>query len=370
MPGLGGQGRGFSGSALLPAAWTLATSSAISSGRCSTWAAARQRGPRQQRGDDLRFDLTVDFEAAIFGTRPRSRFAGLRPAAPATAAAALQAAGPSPASNARAEGQCATSKASSPWPAPAAPAEATGSVIGDPCSTCRGETRVPKELKLNVKVPPGVENGTRIRYAGEGDAGRSGGPKGDLYVVLAIRPHDFFERQGQDLHCVIPISFPQAALGAEIDIPAIDGNVTIKIPEGTQSGQAIARTRQRRSLPERQRARRLDCAGAGADAPKAQPRAARTGQQASRVNGRGKQTHLAQPHGEDEGPVYLGPATANRVFCPDLRMGCIRKGGFLQRLQRNQSRWIPKPSHSSRRDPQGAAILHRAIEATGTLVSL
>ena len=76
-----------------------------------------------------------------------------------------------------------------------------------------------QRIKLNVKVPPGVEEGTRIRYAGEGDAGRSGGAKGDLYVVLSIRPHDF-ERHGHDLHCVIPISFPQAALGAELRFPA------------------------------------------------------------------------------------------------------------------------------------------------------
>jgi molecular chaperone DnaJ len=98
---------------------------------------------------------------------------------------------------------------------------------------------VAKELKLNVKVPPGVEDGTRIRYAGEGDAGRAGGPKGDLYVVLSIRPHDFFERTGQDLQCVVPISFPQAALGAEIEIPGIDGPINLKIPEGTQSGKEL-----------------------------------------------------------------------------------------------------------------------------------
>jgi molecular chaperone DnaJ len=98
---------------------------------------------------------------------------------------------------------------------------------------------VVKELKLNVKVPPGVESGTRIRYAGEGDAGRAGGPKGDLYVVLSIRRHEFFERDGYNLRCVIPISFPQAALGAEIEIPGIDGPVNLKIPEGTQSGKEL-----------------------------------------------------------------------------------------------------------------------------------
>jgi molecular chaperone DnaJ len=89
---------------------------------------------------------------------------------------------------------------------------------------------------MKVKIPAGVEDGTRIRYSGEGEAGRFGGPRGDLYVVLGVRAHDFFERDGYDLHCVIPISFPQAALGAEIQIPALDGEVTLRIPEGTQSG--------------------------------------------------------------------------------------------------------------------------------------
>ena len=112
-------------------------------------------------------------------------------------------------------------------------------MIGDPCPSCRGESRVSKEVKLRVKVPAGVEEGTRIRYAGEGDAGRNGGPKGDLYIVLSIRPHDFFEREGYNLRCVIPVSFPQAALGDEIEIPGIDGPVNLKIPEGTQSGREI-----------------------------------------------------------------------------------------------------------------------------------
>jgi molecular chaperone DnaJ len=114
-----------------------------------------------------------------------------------------------------------------------------GSIIGDPCQTCRGETRITKEIQLPVKVPPGVEEGTRIRYTGEGDVGRGGAQSGDLYVVLAIRKHDFFEREGQNLHCVIPISFPQAALGAEIEIPGVDGPVMLKIPEGTQSGKEL-----------------------------------------------------------------------------------------------------------------------------------
>jgi molecular chaperone DnaJ len=112
-------------------------------------------------------------------------------------------------------------------------------VISDPCTGCRGEGRKAAEIKMTVKVPPGVEEGTRIRYGGEGDVGRVGGPRGDLYVILSVRAHDYFERKGYDLHCVLPISFPQAAMGDDFEIPGIDGAVNIKIPEGTQSGKEL-----------------------------------------------------------------------------------------------------------------------------------
>ena len=110
-------------------------------------------------------------------------------------------------------------------------------MISDPCRTCRGEGRVERQHEISVSIPAGVEDGTRIRYQGEGDAGRFGGPGGDLYIVLRVRPHKFFEREGNDLHCLIPISFPQAALGAEITITTLDGEAKVRIPEGTQSGQ-------------------------------------------------------------------------------------------------------------------------------------
>ena len=210
--------------------------------------------PRQQRGDDLRFDLTIDFEDAIFGTETEVKIRRLESCAPATAAAAPPAADPPSAASARAADRSATSRASSPWPAPAPPAAAPARSSAIPARPAAARRRVAKEIKLNVKVPPGVEEGTRIRYAGEGDAGRAGGPKGDLYVVLSIRPHEFFERDGHDLRCVIPISFPQAALGAEIEIAGIDGPVTLKIPEGTQSGTRAAHSRARRSLSSTKRA--------------------------------------------------------------------------------------------------------------------
>ncbi|HEY1987013.1 MAG TPA: molecular chaperone DnaJ [Terracidiphilus sp.] len=198
-----------------------------------------QRGSRQQRGDDLRFDLAIDFEDAMFGAETEIKIRRLETCGTCNGRGSASGRGPTVCSQCQGRGQIRYQQGFFSVARTCSACGGTGSIIGDPCQTCRGETRVARELKLTVKVPPGVEDGTRIRYAGEGDAGRSGGTKGDLYVVLAIRPHDFFERNGQDLHCVVPISFPQAALGAEIEIPGIDGPVNLKIPEGTQSGKEL-----------------------------------------------------------------------------------------------------------------------------------
>ncbi len=113
-----------------------------------------------------------------------------------------------------------------------------GSIIRDPCKKCGGAGRVRKEKTLKVKIPPGVDTGRRIRLAGEGEAGLRGGPSGDLYVLLAIRPHKFFQREGANLHCRVPIPMTTAALGGEVEVPTIEGQRTkVKVPSGTQSGQ-------------------------------------------------------------------------------------------------------------------------------------
>jgi len=114
--------------------------------------------------------------------------------------------------------------------------QGAGSVITDPCLKCKGEGRVLRQRTVDAKVPAGVEDGTRIRFSGLGEAGAQGGPAGDLYVVLHVKEHPFFEREGNDLHCVIPISFAQAALGTEIQVPTLEGEHTLKVPDGTQSG--------------------------------------------------------------------------------------------------------------------------------------
>lgn len=112
-----------------------------------------------------------------------------------------------------------------------------GEVIQDPCPTCSGAGRVTKERTLSVNIPAGVEDGTRIRLAGEGEAGLRGGPPGDLYIFLSIRPHEFFQRDGSDLFCKVPISMTTAALGGHIDVPTLEGGTTrVKVPDGTETG--------------------------------------------------------------------------------------------------------------------------------------
>ena len=197
------------------------------------------RPSRQQRGDDLRFDLTIDFEDAIFGVETEVKIRRLDVCTACNGRGSASGRGPTVCSQCQGRGQLRYQQGFFSVARTCTACGGTGSVIGDPCPTCRGEGRAAREVKLSVKVPPGVEEGTRIRYASEGDAGRAGGPKGDLYIVLTIRPHDFFERSGHDLHCVIPISFPQAALGAEFEIAGIDGPINVKIPEGTQSGKEL-----------------------------------------------------------------------------------------------------------------------------------
>jgi molecular chaperone DnaJ len=127
-------------------------------------------------------------------------------------------------------------------------------VIDDPCPSCAGSGRVQRDRTLSVNIPAGVEDGTRIRLAGEGEAGARGGPSGDLYIFLSVSGHGFFQRDGADLHCRVPISMVTAALGGELEVPTIDGGKTkVKVPEGTQSnrrfrlqgkGMPVLRTRQ------------------------------------------------------------------------------------------------------------------------------
>ena len=236
--GLGGQGSGFGGS---PFSGSVDLGDIFGDlfGEMFNTGGGQRGGSRTQRGDDLRFDLAIKFEDAIFGTETEVKIRRRETCQTCNGRGGASGKGPTVCNQCHGRGQIRYQQGFFSVARTCSVCGGSGAVNLDPCLTCRGETRVTSEVKLLVKVPPGVEDGTRIRYAGEGDAGRSGGPKGDLYIVLAIRGHDFFERNGNDLHCVIPISFPQAALGADIAMDGIDGPVNLKVPEGSQSGREI-----------------------------------------------------------------------------------------------------------------------------------
>ena len=197
------------------------------------------RGRGQHRGDDLRVDITVKFEDAFFGLETEVKVRRLEACGTCRGKGSASGHGPTVCPQCQGRGQIRYQQGFFSVARTCGACGGAGSVITDPCTVCHGETRVSSEMRLNVKVPKGIEDSTRIRYSGEGDAGRFNGPKGDLYVVIAVRAHEVFEREGSDLKCVVPISFPQAVLGAEIRIDGIDGPVELRIPEGTQSGKEL-----------------------------------------------------------------------------------------------------------------------------------
>jgi molecular chaperone DnaJ len=195
-----------------------------------------RKASRAQKGRDVRFDATLEFDEAVFGKEIDVTIRRMEACADCRGTGSADVRGPSTCQQCQGHGQVRYQQGFFSIARTCNVCGGTGTVISNPCVTCRGDGRVQREHKINVNIPAGVEEGTRIRYQGEGDAGRFGGPSGDLYIVLSIKPHQFFERDGNDLHCVLPISYPQAALGAEVQIPTLEGETTLKIPEGTQSG--------------------------------------------------------------------------------------------------------------------------------------
>ncbi len=195
-----------------------------------------RRASRVQRGRDLRYDLTLEFEQAVFGVEKEISIRRQEACDTCSGTGSANGKAPTTCSGCGGRGQVRFQQGFFSVAKTCVRCGGTGSTISDPCTACRGEGLQAKKHDILVKVPAGVEQDTRIRYQGEGEAGRFGGPSGDLYVVLSVKAHKFFERDGDDLHCVIPISFPQAALGTELQIETMEGPATIKIPEGTQSG--------------------------------------------------------------------------------------------------------------------------------------
>jgi len=194
------------------------------------------RQSRAQRGRDLQFELTLEFEEAVFGKETEISVQRMEACESCKGSGAAKGKQPITCPACKGHGQVRFQQGFFQMARTCGSCGGTGTLIVDPCPACKGDGRQQKERTISVKVPAGVEDGTRIRYSGEGDAGRLGGPAGDLYVLLDVKAHKFLERDGDNLHCVVPISFPQATLGAEIEIETLEGPHILKIPEGTQSG--------------------------------------------------------------------------------------------------------------------------------------
>jgi molecular chaperone DnaJ len=195
-----------------------------------------RRASRQQRGRDLQFSMSLAFEEAVFGVEREITIRRAEACTDCRGTGSANGKQPETCQQCGGRGQIRSQQGFFSVARTCPVCSGTGSIIRTPCTTCKGDSRVTREHKILVKVPAGVEQDTRIRYSGEGDAGRFGGPSGDFYVLLEVKAHKFFERDGDDLHCVIPISFPQAALGTELQLETLDGVEAIKVPEGTQSG--------------------------------------------------------------------------------------------------------------------------------------
>jgi molecular chaperone DnaJ len=198
-----------------------------------------RRGSRAQRGPDLREDVTLEFEEAVFGTETNVTVRRHETCEECRGSGVAAGKAPVPCRSCGGRGQVRYQQGFFSMARTCPTCQGAGSVITDPCAKCKGEGRMLRQRTVDAKVPAGVEDGTRIRFTGLGEAGAHGGPPGDLYVVLHVKEHPFFEREGNDLHCVIPVSFTQAALGTEIRVPTLEGEHALKVPEGTQSGTTL-----------------------------------------------------------------------------------------------------------------------------------
>ena len=197
------------------------------------------RGNGMFRGADLRYNLDLSLEEAARGAEVKIRIPTMETCETCHGSGAKPGTEPKTCATCHGRGEVRVSQGFFSLQQTCPTCHGTGKVVPDPCATCHGVGRLKKHKTLSVKIPPGVDQDDRIRLSGEGEGGMNGGPPGDLYVVVSLKPHAVFQREGADLHCEMPISFATAALGGEIDIPTLDGHAKIKIPQETQTGQVF-----------------------------------------------------------------------------------------------------------------------------------
>lgn len=193
-------------------------------------------GSRVYRGADLRYNLELSLEEAVQGTTVKIRVPTMVHCDECGGSGAKKGSSPTTCTTCQGFGQVRMQQGFFSIQQTCPRCHGTGKMITDPCNSCHGEGRVEKQKTLSVKVPEGVDNGDRIRLTGEGEAGENGGPPGDLYVQINVKPHPIFQRDGADLYCEVPISFTTAALGGELDVPTLTGKVKLKVPAESQSG--------------------------------------------------------------------------------------------------------------------------------------
>jgi molecular chaperone DnaJ len=194
----------------------------------------RRSGP--QPGSDLRYALEINLEEAALGAEKEIEFERLVACKPCSGSGSASGGGKKTCSTCGGAGQVIASRGIFQVQQTCPTCNGTGEVISDPCKSCRGVGRVKEPTRVRLRIPAGIEEGSRLRSPGNGDAGANGGPPGDLYVVIHLKAHDVFQRDGDDLHCEVPMSFTTAALGGEITVPTIEGKAAVKIPAGTQTG--------------------------------------------------------------------------------------------------------------------------------------
>jgi molecular chaperone DnaJ len=196
-----------------------------------------RRGSRVQRGSDLRYDLELNFEDAVFGLKTKIRFPRHEACSDCNGSGGAQGSSATTCSTCNGYGQVRYQQGFFTIARTCGSCSGSGQMIKNPCKTCSGSGRVIREKTLEIKIPPGVDSGDKLRISNEGESGPKGGPSGDLYVVLIVKDHDFFERREHDLYCHIPITFSQAALGSQISVPLLEGGEEkLAIPAGTQPG--------------------------------------------------------------------------------------------------------------------------------------
>jgi molecular chaperone DnaJ len=201
-------------------------------------AGGRRRG-RGQRGADLRYNLEIELRDVLTGLESTVKIPKTRPCGTCEGSGARPGTSPEVCGACGGSGQMVLQQGFFRVSRPCSECAGSGEIVRDRCPDCRGQGRIEGQQTINVRIPAGVDEGTRLRLSGEGEAGISGGPPGDLYVVISVRPHELFEREGPDLHCQVPITMVQAALGAEIDVPTLEGKVKLKVQAGTQSGKVM-----------------------------------------------------------------------------------------------------------------------------------